>query len=139
MAKGNRPAGGIGSRVVTKQSVRTGAPARGVNPGHVAQQGTALGNKVMESSKRLNPVEPKLTTSPRSVPLGNQTALSAGQVPGSGRTVSSSGSQDSMAHLKADLRHRAAPSSGSSDLRANPEGISDVWPKRLPGRSSCLE
>lgn len=93
MAKGNRPAGGIGSRVVTKQSVRTGAPARGVNPGHVAQQGTALGNKVMESSKRLNPVEPKLTTSPRSVPLGNQTALSAGQVPGSGRTVSSSGSQ----------------------------------------------
>ena len=93
MAKGNRPAGGIGSRVVTKQSVRTGAPARGVNPGHVAQQGIALGNKAMDSSKLMNPVEPKLTTSPRSVPLGNQTALSAGQGPGSGQTVSSSGSQ----------------------------------------------
>jgi len=94
MAKGNRPAGGIGSRVVTKQAVRTGQPARGVNPGRVAQHGLALGNKATDSTKRLNPVEPKFTQSPPSVKLGNEVAKNVGGGgPGAGRTVMRSGAQ----------------------------------------------
>ena len=95
MAKGNRPAGGIGSRVNVSPPSRTGQPARGVNPGHVAQHGVALGNKAMNDPKRLNPAEPKFTQAPVSggVKLGNQTSKEAGMGPGAGRTVMRSGMQ----------------------------------------------
>ena len=49
MTKGNRPGGGIGSRVVTKQPVRMGQPARGVNPKGVSQIGSSIGNHSMDS------------------------------------------------------------------------------------------
>ncbi len=95
MSKGNKPAGGIGSRVVKQGSVRTGDPARGINPGHVAQQGRALGNHATDAQgKRLNPVEPKFTQSPPSVKLGNEVAKNdGGGGPGAGRTVMTTGSQ----------------------------------------------
>lgn len=92
--QGNRPAGGIGSRVVTKQPVRTGAAAREMDPRGVSQIGSSMGNHSMDNSKKLTKsVEPVRGAPMSSVALGNQTALSAGQGPGSGRTVSRSGSQ----------------------------------------------
>jgi hypothetical protein len=95
MAKGNRPAGGIGSRVVKQQSVRTGQPAKEMRPKGVSQIGQSLGNHSMDSGgKRLTrSVEPVRGASMRSVPLGNETAKSAGSGPGAGRTVMGSGSQ----------------------------------------------
>ena len=96
MAKGNRSnaGGGIASRVNVTKPVRTGAPARGINPGHVAQTGTALGNRAMDKQTNYRG-EPKFTAGPAggSVPLGNATALTAGQGAGTGRTVSRCGSQ----------------------------------------------
>jgi hypothetical protein len=89
----SKAGGGINSRVNVRPPSKMGQAARGVNPGHVAQDGLALGNKAMNDPKRLNPAEPKFTQSPPSPKLGNQTALSAGQGPGSGRSVMRSGSQ----------------------------------------------
>jgi hypothetical protein len=93
--KSGNAGGGIRSNKVVRPATRPGMAAKGVNPGHAAQLGRALGNKGTDSAKRLNPVEPKFTQSPVSsgVKLGNQTALEAGQGPGSGRTTSKSGSQ----------------------------------------------
>lgn len=90
MAKqGNRPAGGIGSRVNVRGPVRTGAAAKGINPGHVAQTGTALGNRAMEKQTSYRG-EPKFTAGPTfgAVPLGNEVArnVGAGGV-GTGRTL----------------------------------------------------
>jgi hypothetical protein len=92
----SKAGGGPNSRVVKQVGSRTGAAARGINPGHVAQHGLALGNKVMNDPKRLNPVEPKFTQSPASVKLGNEVAKNVGGGgPGTGRTVHACGSQQS--------------------------------------------
>jgi hypothetical protein len=90
----SKAGGGINSRNVTNRSVRTGAPARGVNPGHAAQHGMALGNRAMDRQTNYRG-EPLMAKAPVSgaVKLGNQTAKEAGQGPGAGRTVMGSGSQ----------------------------------------------
>ena len=93
MAKG-KSGGGITSRNNVRPPSRPGMPARGINPGHVAQHGLALGNKAMNDPKRLNPVEPKSTRNPHSVKLGNEVAKNVGGGgPGAGRVVMGSGTQ----------------------------------------------
>ena len=98
MAKGNRSGtggGGIASRVNVRPPMRTGQPASGINPGHVGQHGTALGNKAMNDAKRLSPAVPKFTAGPTggAVPLGNATAFTAGQGAGAGRQIMKAGGQ----------------------------------------------
>ena len=60
----NKPAGGLGSRVVTdSKSARKVEPhAQGIRPGAAAQIGHALGNHAQEAgAKKLNPVIPART------------------------------------------------------------------------------
>jgi hypothetical protein len=93
----SKAGGGPNSRVVKQVGSRTGAAARGINPGHVAQHGRALGNKAMNDPKRFNPAEPKFTQSRQSVRLGNEVAKNVGGGgPGSGRSVMKSGSQHGL-------------------------------------------
>jgi hypothetical protein len=89
----SKAGGGINSRNVVRPGGRNGAAARGINPGHVAQHGLALGNKAMNDPKRLNPAEPKFAQSPQSVRLGNEVAASTVCGPGGSRTVMRSGAQ----------------------------------------------
>jgi hypothetical protein len=87
---GNKPAGGIGSRVVRNVGVKTGQPSRKVNPGAVGQFGSQMGNHSTDGKSVLrNPAMPLyagVLPGVGSVPLGNQTAQEAGQGPGAGRT-----------------------------------------------------
>ena len=96
MAKGNRSnaGGGPASRVNVTKPVRTGAPARGIGPGHVAQLGTALGNRAMDRQTDYKG-DPKFTAAPAGggAKLGNQTSLEAGQGAGAGRSVMPVGGQ----------------------------------------------
>jgi hypothetical protein len=93
--KSGNAGGGIRSNKVVRPATRPGMAAKGVNPGHAAQLGRALGNKGTDSAKRLNPVEPKFTQSPVSnaVRLGNEVAASTVCGPGGSRTVMRSGAQ----------------------------------------------
>jgi hypothetical protein len=98
MAKqGNRPAGGIGSRVVVKPNIHfAGQSAKGITPGHAASHGMAYGNHATDSTKTMRNVGPeKFTAAPvaNATKLGNQTSLEAGQGPGSGRQVLPAGVQ----------------------------------------------
>jgi hypothetical protein len=94
---GNKVAGGIGSRVVNPQGVRNGAPARGLNPGGVAQFGSAIGNHITDGGRvnyRGDEVRNGLTPAGGAVPLGNQIATNVGKGgPGAGREVFKCGSQ----------------------------------------------
>jgi hypothetical protein len=95
MAK-NKAGGGIDSRVVTKQPVRTGQAAKGINHRYPSSAGMNYGNHATDSTKVMpNPAPKLLAASPVSggVKLGNQTAMEAGQGPGAGRNVSRTGSQ----------------------------------------------
>jgi hypothetical protein len=90
----SKAGGGINSRVNVRPPGRQGSPARGINPGHVAQTGTTFGNRAMEKQTNYRG-EPKFTASPPSggVKLGNQTSKEAGQGPGAGRVVYGGGTQ----------------------------------------------
>ena len=88
--------GGPGSKSLAKTtSYFTGQPGTKINPGGVSQFGGAVGNHSSDpgrtSGYRGEPV--RMGQVPGGVPLGNATALSAGQGPGSGRTVMRRGSQ----------------------------------------------
>jgi hypothetical protein len=49
MSKGHKAAGGIASKNITHQSVRTGAGSRAVNKNWVSQVGTSLGNRAQNA------------------------------------------------------------------------------------------
>jgi hypothetical protein len=90
---------GIKSRNVKQVPVRTGQPSYGVNVRSVSQVGQSLGDHATEGKSVMRPVEPyKDGRSPvgAGVPLGNLTSKTAGQGPGSGRTVSKCGSQQGV-------------------------------------------
>jgi hypothetical protein len=93
--------GGIKSRVVNPQGVRTGAPARGISPGGVSQFGSSVGNHATDHRANLpykgeRYLEGKVPAG-GNVPLGNQVATNVGKGgPGTGRTVMRSGSQQGM-------------------------------------------
>ena len=94
MKKSSR-GGGPGSRVVTNQSIRTGAARQQIHAGGVAQIGQRQSSHSMQSNdtgyrgERL--VGPQ---KPISVPLGNAVALNVGKGgPGTGRTVYGRGMQ----------------------------------------------
>ena len=95
---GNKVAGGIGSRTVSPQGVRNGAPARGISPGAVSQLGESVGNHATEHTKVLPYKGEKWTDGKTpaggAVPLGNSVALNVkGGGPGTGREVFKCGSQ----------------------------------------------
>jgi hypothetical protein len=89
---GNKPAGGLGSRVVKEVPQRLGQKPTGVNPGAVAQFGSSIGNHATESGSNLKyRGESYREKTPISVPLGNQLATNVGKGgPGTGRTVAHS-------------------------------------------------
>ena len=93
--RGNIPAGGMGSRVVTERPVRVGAGSRSTNPGGVGQLGNMQGSHVTrgeDSNYRGDPLHSGRSFNP--VPFGNQVALNVGKGgPGTGRDVHASGSQ----------------------------------------------
>jgi hypothetical protein len=95
MAK-NKPAGGIGSRVVVKPTIHfAGQSAKGIAPGHAAQIGEAQGNRAMEKQTNYRG-DPKFAAAPftSGVPLGNEKALDVGGGgPGTGRVVYGCGVQ----------------------------------------------
>ena len=93
--KSNRSGAGGGpkSRQVTERPVRTGTPRRGVSPAGVSPIGSSMGNHVTESVLKMKakggsvPLYGGEAPVAATVPLGNATALTAGQGPGAGRTV----------------------------------------------------
>ena len=99
--KSNRSGAGGGpkSRQVTERPVRTGTPRRGVSPAGVSQIGSSMGNHVTELGSKMKakggsvPLYGGKAPVAATVPLGNATALTAGQGPGAGRTVRVCGSQ----------------------------------------------
>jgi len=100
MAKGNRPAGGIGSRVVTTKPIRFGESAREIRPKGVSQIGSSMGNHATDRGRTfkgaIEPVRGNLKPpgSPGTVPLGNEVATNVGRGgPGTGRTVYATGGQ----------------------------------------------
>jgi hypothetical protein len=98
MAK-NKPAGGLGSRVVTKQSVRNGMPARNQSPRGVSQIGSSMGNHATEGGGKtlkggVEQVQRGVIPGVGSVKLGNEVAKNVGGGgPGTGRVVMGCGTQ----------------------------------------------
>jgi hypothetical protein len=96
----SKSGGGITSRNVKQVSVRTGAAARGINPHYPSSLGSNYGNHTTGSTRVLPNPAPGMVTSMGpaggKVPLGNATALAAGQGPGAGRSVSRCGSQQGV-------------------------------------------
>jgi hypothetical protein len=94
---GNIRGGGFGSRNVKEVPVRTGTPARGINPAAVAQLGGVYGNHITERRETNYRGEPYLVgknPAGGAVPLGNQLATNVGKGgPGTGREVFKCGSQ----------------------------------------------
>ena len=87
--KGHIPGGGIASNKVTERPVRTGAGAKGINPGWVGQKGQAQGSHTTRSGDSNYRGEPRSAGSGYNpVPYGNQVALNVkGGGPGTGRTL----------------------------------------------------
>jgi hypothetical protein len=88
--------GGIGSRIVTKQPVRTGQPAREMRHKGVSQIGSSLGDHATDAGGKAltRSVEPVRGQRMASVALGNEVAKNVGGGgPGAGRTVMKSGTQ----------------------------------------------
>jgi hypothetical protein len=95
-SSGTGSGGGLGNNKVVRPNVRTGTAARAQNPRGVSQIGQSLGNHSTGDAKKLTKsAEPvRGAAMPKfSVPLGNETARTAGQGPGAGRVTSKSGSQ----------------------------------------------
>jgi hypothetical protein len=99
MAKA-RSGGGITGKNVTRQSVRTGQPAREMRPKGVSQIGQAVGNHAMDSGKILRKSaeavrgERNPAGGPGGVRLGNEVALNVGKGgAGAGRTIHPIGGQ----------------------------------------------
>lgn len=97
---GNRPSGGIGSRVNREVPVRYGQRAEEIRHQGVSQIGQNLGDHLTDhrkpASRAVEPVRGALRPAgtPGSVMLGNQKALDVGKGGvGTGRTVMRSGSQ----------------------------------------------
>jgi hypothetical protein len=123
----NQPGGGIGSRAIAPNCTQyfKGQPSNRVSEKAVSQIGQSLGNHVdggVAGGKTVRGAAENLYSGsmprggPGGVPLGNQTALTAGQGAGSGRTVMPSGGQG---------MHRSAAGS------AKPQGrdiLSDFGP-----------
>jgi hypothetical protein len=90
--------GGMGSRQHVKTPVRTGQPAKGVNPGAVSYLGGKLGNHTTESGDFPLKSTPWKGTAPTNAQqiLGNEKALRASGSkagPGADRTIHKSGAQ----------------------------------------------
>jgi hypothetical protein len=106
---GNKPGGGLGSRVVNPQGVRNGTPARGISPGAVSQIGEAIGNKVTAEiggkiSYRGEDYLVGKTPAGGAVPLGNQIATNVGKGgPGAGREVFKCGSQGQSGPVRSPI------------------------------------
>jgi hypothetical protein len=105
---GNQPGGGIGSRSVNPQGMRVGTPARGINPGAVAQLGATQGNHATDHSKILpyNGESYLVGKTPAggAVPLGNQIATNVGKGgPGAGREVMRCGSQTGVSPVRSPV------------------------------------
>jgi hypothetical protein len=93
---GTGSGGGFGSRNVKEVPVRVAQKPTGVNPGAVAQFGSAIGNHSTEQGRNLSyKGEPYREKTPIGVPLGNAVALNIGKGGvGTGRTLyGQSGSQ----------------------------------------------
>lgn len=94
--------GGSGSKSLGKPAQYfTGQPSTRISPKGVSQIGSQMGNHSTDSGGRkltraVEPVRQGAMGGMGSVPLGNQTALEAGQGPGSGRTTSKCGSQQGV-------------------------------------------
>jgi hypothetical protein len=95
MKQSNKPAGGLGSRVVRHSSAPKVEPKpRAINPGAAAQLGTSLGNHatVQQTKGPLKGAGQPIYGGPGfKSPVGPTPQTKAG--PGSGRTVHRSGSQ----------------------------------------------
>jgi hypothetical protein len=90
--------GGPSSKQVVNKPVRYGQPSRGVSPAGVNQIGTSRANHAMDAPGRVlrkdvTPIYGGPAPTAAGVKLGNETALTAGQGPGAGRTVRACGSQ----------------------------------------------
>jgi hypothetical protein len=104
-SSGNRPGGGLGSRVNVSVPVRTGRPAIGIAPGGVSQIGSAIGNHSTDQGSNLSYKGEKWfdgkTPAGGAVPLGNQLATNVGKGgPGTGRTVMACGSQTGVSPVR---------------------------------------
>jgi hypothetical protein len=97
MTKGHKAAGGVASKTVTRQSVRTGVGGRGIGKNWVSQIGQSLGDHATESGKILRGNRADVHRPPNFQPvkLGNEVALNVGKGGcGTGRTLfGESGSQ----------------------------------------------
>jgi hypothetical protein len=98
MKQTNKPAGGLGSRVVKDVGVRTGQPARGISPRGVSQIGASIGNHSTDQGTNLSYKGEKWfdgkTPAGGAVKLGNELATRVGKGgPGADRTVMRCGSQ----------------------------------------------
>lgn len=121
-SSGTGSGGGIGSRNVTKQSPRNGAPAREMRPKGVSQIGSSMGNHATDSGRILRgAVEPVRGARVGGVPLGNEVAMNVGKGgPGAGRAVFANGSQGRHGRPKGspppagrDILSAFGPESGS--------------------------
>jgi hypothetical protein len=128
MKQTNKPAGGMGSRNVKEVPVRTGTPARGINPAAVAQLGGAYGNHITERRETNYRGESYLvgkTPACGVVPLGNQIATRVGKGgPGADRTVMRCGSQTGLSPV------RSPNASGREILRESGPDTSNARNRR---------
>ena len=95
--KGHIPGGGIASNKVTERPVRTGAGAKGINPGWVGQRGQKQGAHITNKGRDTGYHGEPRSAGPGFNPTkyGNEVALNVGKGgPGTGRTLyGQSGSQ----------------------------------------------
>jgi hypothetical protein len=120
----SKAGGGINSRQVTKQGVKTGQNARAMNPRGVSQIGSSIGSHATNNGKKLTKgVEPvrgamKPSGRPGGVPLGNECALRGTGV-GADRTLyGQSGTQGQHGPVAGQAR----PASRGFDERPNLKG-----------------
>jgi hypothetical protein len=92
----SKSGGGITSRNVVNKPVRTGQPAKGINPAYASQIGRSLGDHSDNPSRTSNyRGDPRIAAVPVSnnVPLGNAVAAKTVCGPGGSRSVMPSGNQ----------------------------------------------
>jgi hypothetical protein len=100
----NKPAGGLGSRVVNPQGQRLGQKATGMHVGGVSQLGEAVGNHVTHTGKptgyRGDPWTDGRTPAGGKQMLGNAAAQATVCGPGGSRQIHSCGSQTGVSPTK---------------------------------------